>query len=241
MTQCIILAGGLGTRIQSIANGLPKCLIPFNGKPFLWHQLKLLEKNQIEEVILCLGFGNERVSQFLAEQSEWPFKVTISLEGPVPRGTGGALLNAIQNLSVREAFFVLYGDSYLPVDFQWIWQQSENGRLSLMTAHRQENNPTNNVLIKKGYIFKYSKHESEWSQKTPTHIDYGLSILHKKDVVKLRDMSQPFDLSIILRDVIEGGKLHALQISETYFEVGSMSGIKQFQEMLDRKNLETIC
>ena len=238
MTQCIILAGGLGTRVQSITNGQPKCMIPFNGKPFLWHQLKLLEKNYIEEVILCLGYGHTQVLNFLSEYSEWPFKINVSLEGPLLRGTGGALLNAIQSLDVREAFFVLYGDSYLPVDFQWIWRQSDGGRLALMTAHRQQGGTTHNVIIKNGYIIKYSKNASDWTSDAPTHIDYGLNILHKNDIIKQNSVSQPFDLSVILAEIIQRRKLHALEIKETYFEIGSVSGIERFQKMLDWNSRE---
>jgi len=234
MTQCIILAGGLGTRVQSITNRQPKCLIPFNGKPFLWHQLKLLEKNHIEEIILCLGYGHEHVLHFLTENSEWPFKISISSDGPVLRGTGGALLNAVQTLDVRNAFIVLYGDSYLPVDFQQIWRQSENGRLPLMTVHRQLNHATNNVLIKDGYIIKYSKNVSDWTSDAPTHIDYGLTVLQKKCFTMEKNIIIPFDLSVILSKIIKQKQLRALEITESYFEIGSFSGIEQFQKMLDR-------
>lgn len=234
MTQCIILAGGLGTRVQSITNGQPKCMIPFNGKPFLWHQLKLLEQNCIEEVILCLGYSHEYILRFLAEYSVWPFKINVSLEGPVLRGTGGAILNAIKSLDVREGFFVMYGDSYLPVDFQQIWRQSENGRIPLMTVHRQLNHSTNNVLIKDGYVSRYSKNPKHWMQEAPTHIDYGLIVLQKQHFTMAKNLNFSFDVSLILSKIIKKKKLKALEIAELYYEIGSFSGIEQFQKMLDR-------
>ena len=53
--QCVILAGGLGTRIRNRSNGLPKSLIPVLGKPFIFYQLEWLKRQQVDRVVLSIG------------------------------------------------------------------------------------------------------------------------------------------------------------------------------------------
>lgn len=233
MVQCIILAGGLGTRVREIAKGLPKCLIPFNGKPFLWYQLKLLERNNIDEVVLCLGMGHQHVQHVLERYHDWPFKLTVSLEGSALRGTGGAVLNAIQTTNVCDAFMLMYGDSYLPIDFQRVWSESEGGLRSLMTVYAQGDSLSNNVQVSGGKIAKYSKNSEDWVGESPTHIDYGLLVLHKGEFARVNNDAGNFDLSIIVEKLVANNELHALEIKQQYFEIGSIAGIQRFQRMLD--------
>lgn len=115
MLPVAILAGGLGTRLQPITATLPKALVKVNGEPFLVHQLRLLRANQIEHVVLCVGYLGEMIRESIGEGHALGLRVDYAFDGPTLRGTAGAIRNALPFLG--EAFFVLYGDSYLPCDY----------------------------------------------------------------------------------------------------------------------------
>ena len=111
--ECIILAGGLGTRLQSVVKNIPKCMAMVSGKPFLYYIFQYLEKFQISEVILSLGFKHEFVVNWV-KQNNWPFKINFIVEKE-PLGTGGAL-NLATNYTKGSNVLVINGDTYFDVD-----------------------------------------------------------------------------------------------------------------------------
>lgn len=109
--DAIILAGGMGTRLKEAIGGLPKCLAPVDGRPFLdilLDQLKSL--SQIKKIILSLGYSSETVLEKYRGQSSLLFSVEDR-----PLGTAGALKKAVQMAS-SESVLVLNGDTYVDFD-----------------------------------------------------------------------------------------------------------------------------
>ena len=114
--QCIILAGGKGTRIRERSGDLPKALIPVLGKPFIFYQLAWLARQAVTKVVLSLGYRGNMIKAAVGDGSRFGLSVVYADEGDALRGTGGAL-RLIADLGLLESgFFVLYGDSFLPVD-----------------------------------------------------------------------------------------------------------------------------
>ena len=115
MFPVAILAGGLATRLHPITQTIPKALIEVAGKPFIYHQLEYLRKQGVTSVVLCIGYLGEMIQEVVGDGSRWSMQVRYSPDGPILLGTGGALKQALPMLGER--FFILYGDSYLPIDF----------------------------------------------------------------------------------------------------------------------------
>src|SRR6516165_3041918 len=114
--ECVILAGGLGTRMRERGGDLPKAMIPVLGKPFLFYQLEWLARQGVHRVVLSIGYRGKRISEAVADGSQFGLSVAYSDEGDVLRGTGGALRLAADLGLLSQSFFVLYGDSYLPTE-----------------------------------------------------------------------------------------------------------------------------
>lgn len=113
--EAIILAGGLGTRLRSVVNHVPKCMAPVSGRPFLYYLLTYLKREGVKRVILSLGYLHEVVEEWIeAEKPE--FDVVYSVEDE-PLGTGGAIKRALQYVKEKEAF-VLNGDTFFDIDLQ---------------------------------------------------------------------------------------------------------------------------
>jgi len=110
-----ILAGGLATRLRPITEKIPKSLVPVAGRPFLAHQLELLRSRGIRRAVLCVGYLGEMIQRDFGNE-KFGVKLDYSFDGEKLLGTGGAIKRALPKLG--DEFFVLYGDSYLPVDMR---------------------------------------------------------------------------------------------------------------------------
>ena len=111
-----ILAGGLATRLRPVTEDTPKALLDVAGKPFVVRQLEYLRQQGIVRVVLCVGYLGEQIRAVVGDGSALGLEVLYSWDGPQLLGTGGALRHALSALG--EQFMVLYGDSYLPIDFR---------------------------------------------------------------------------------------------------------------------------
>lgn len=112
--QAIILCGGLGSRLSSRLNGLPKPLVNVGGRPLLQHQIEELIAQGIEEILLLVSYRKELIEDFIQHKN---FPITIKLiEDGKSKGNGGALLNAYDDL--HEIFYVIYGDTFFNINLE---------------------------------------------------------------------------------------------------------------------------
>lgn len=116
--KCIILAGGLGTRLQGVLDGRPKCLAQIGDRSFLDVLLHQLEKNGFDDFILSIGYLAEQVIKELKKFSESRFKIRTAVE-VTPLGTGGAIENAMRIYDIDEAI-VINGDTFIDADLSGI-------------------------------------------------------------------------------------------------------------------------
>ncbi len=113
--EAIILAGGLGTRLQSAVPDLPKAMAPVAGQPFLSYLLRFLAGNGIRRIVLAIGYRGDIIRGFFGVNYS-SIKLTYSVEEE-PLGTGGGLLRALSHVQDRFAF-VLNGDTFLRLDYR---------------------------------------------------------------------------------------------------------------------------
>ena len=228
MLPVAILAGGLATRLRPLTETIPKSLVEIDGEPFLWHQLRLLRSNGVDRVVLCLGYLGEMVRDSVGDGHAFGLHVEYSFDGPTLLGTAGALKQALPLLG--ESFFVLYGDSYLPID----WAAVEAvyhaiGKSGLMTVYRNESQwDTSNVEFEGGRILAYDK-----KNLTPRmhYIDYGLGILRASAFQSVPD-GQVFDLAALYQELLQTGQLAGFEAPHRFYEIGSFQGIEELGKLL---------
>lgn len=129
--EAIILAGGFGTRLQSVVSDKPKAMAAINNRPFLEIMLAWLEKKGIERVILALGYKADAIVNHFGEGFR-SLKIEYSIEG-YPLGTGGALKKAFK-LAKGASVFALNGDTLFDVDFEEMAGFHEKKQSSLTIA-----------------------------------------------------------------------------------------------------------
>jgi D-glycero-alpha-D-manno-heptose 1-phosphate guanylyltransferase len=117
ITEAIILAGGLGTRLRDAVPELPKCMAPVNGKPFIWYLVDHLQKQGVTHFIFALGYKSEAFDSFLSSVNI-NYKLSIEKE---PLGTGGAIKLAVSQVSAADVI-VTNGDTLFKIDVQALYK-----------------------------------------------------------------------------------------------------------------------
>jgi len=223
-----ILAGGLATRLRPITEKIPKSLVPVSGEPFLAHQLRLLRARGIERAVLCVGHLGEMIEREFGDGRDWGIELRYSFDGPTLLGTGGALRQALPLLG--DAFFVLYGDSYLPIDYAPIaaaWQRS--GLLGMMTIFRNEGAwDTSNVWFENGQIWRYDKRDRVPQMQ---YIDYGLSVFSASAFGEWAE-TPVFDLADVQRQLVARGLMGGSEVTQRFYEIGSHAGLTELETLL---------
>ena len=240
--QCVILAGGLATRMRPITEKIPKSLLPIRSpeggeKPFVDYQIEYLRKQGVSDLVFCIGYKGEMLKEHLEESSLHGVSICFSDEGENLRGTGGALRLAYEQGLLKERFFVTYGDSFLPIDFRAVWQDFiSHDDPALMTVLENFNQwDQSNAIYQSNQVVLYDK---KATPKPPQmkFIDYGLSAM-KRDVVRDFIVSgQVCDLASVFRELSLLGKLRGFLVKQRFYEVGSFEGLAQFEQYLTLGN-----
>lgn len=232
MLPVAILAGGMATRLRPITKTIPKSLVDVAGKPFILHQLDYLRRQGLTRVVLCLGYLGEQVEDVVGDGAAYGLEVLYSWDGPMLLGTGGAIKQALPQLG--QQFFVFYGDSYLPVDFQAVERDFLcSGKPALMTVLRNADRwDKSNVEFDNGKIVEYNKgsprHEMD-------HIDYGLGVLSSAVLANMPP-NEPFDLADVYNDLSLRGELAGHEVFERFYEIGSHKGLNETIQFFRQEN-----
>jgi NDP-sugar pyrophosphorylase family protein len=230
MLPIAILAGGLATRLGSISKKQPKSLFEINARPFVDWQLELLIKNGYTDFVFCLSHLADQIQSYLGDGSKRGVNIQYSLDGKEQLGTGGAIAKALPLLG--ESFAVIYGDSYLPIRFNEVEEFFISKKLdALMTVYANKGKfDSSNVKFEQGTILEYKKGGDEAYFQ---HIDYGLSYFNS-GVFRDIPPEEKLDLAEIYRNLVDRKNLGGFEVSERFYEIGSISGINQLSIYLER-------
>jgi NDP-sugar pyrophosphorylase family protein len=171
------------------------------------------------------------IKEYIGNGEIFGLKISYSFDGEKLLGTGGAIKNAMDLLD--DTFFVMYGDSYLNIDFNPINEYFEKfDKSGLMTVFRNENKwDKSNIILENGNIIKYDKknyiHEMKF-------IDYGLGILKKNAFNDFKE-KDVFDLSDLYVNLIKRNGMLGFEVKERFYEIGSIEGLKETTDLLSGK------
>src|SRR5262249_31778463 len=152
-------------------------------------------------------------------------------DGDQLAGTAGALRRALDAGVLDPWFLVLYGDSFLPIDFRQVGGKVlDQRRSALMTVyHNQNRYDTGHLRYRNGVVTLYQKtRRGDTSPFGMDYIDYGLSAL-RRDVIADRIWAgQVADLADLYHRLSQEGKLAGLEVSRRFYEIGSPAGMRDF-------------
>jgi len=226
--QVAILAGGLATRLHPLTEQIPKPMVEIRGKPFLRYQIELLRHNQVRDIVLCVGHLADQIRAYFGDGQRFGVHIAYSDEGEQRLGTAGALKLAEDLLA--DEFFVLFGDSYLLLDYQAIMEYFlARDKLGLMVVYRNENRyDSSDVLVEGDLVTAYDK---EHPLPEMVYINEGLSVLRRQVLVMIPPR-QPLSLQTFFRGLIAQRQLLALQTKQRFYEIGSVAGLQEFERFV---------
>jgi NDP-sugar pyrophosphorylase family protein len=230
-----ILAGGLSTRLRPATDKTPKALLHVAGEPFLIHQLRLLRSQGLRRIVLCVGYLGEMIKAELGDGSRLGMQISYSFDGPILLGTGGALKRALPKLG--EQFLVIYGDSYMPVDYPAVVEAFVlSGKPALMTVFENKGRwDASNVWFENGEIRCYDK---KLRTAEMCHIDYGIAVLSAEVFASFLD-DRPFDLADVYCRLVSLKQMAAYEVKQRFYEIGSREGLAELDSLLRHKPVAT--
>lgn len=229
--EIAILAGGLATRLKPVSETVPKSLIEVAGKPFIYHQLKLLQSKGIRKAVICAGYLGEQIQNYVGDGKEFGIQTEYSFDGDKLLGTGGALRKSLKFFG--DNFFILYGDSYLDAEFEDINEYFlKSNKCGLMTVLKNDGKwDKSNIEFENGEILVYDKKVTSGEMR---YIDYGLGILNKKAFEDFENR-EVFDLEEVYRDLLKKKQLAGFEVHKRFYEIGSFTGLEETEKYLLNK------
>lgn len=212
----VILAGGFGTRLQSIVKDIPKPMAPINGIPFLDYQLYYLKKQGITHVILSVGHLFEVVQQrYLSNFNGLEIKYAIEKN---PLGTGGAIRLALNECSDDEVI-VLNGDSFFNISLPLLYQLHSSHQSLISLALREVENAARygTIQLSENRIVSF-KEKSQ--QQVAGIINAGVYILNRLHFLRHTQASTFSIEKDFFEKHIQSISLHGFLMSGYFIDIG---------------------
>ena len=224
----IILCGGLATRLGNLAKNTPKSMIKFEGKPFLEYQIENLKKHSINDIILCVGHFSEKIKDYFGDGKQFDVNIKYSHDGDNPLGPIGAVKNT-ESL-IEDVFFIMYGDSYLSVDFQKVYSYfTQNNKLGLMVVYKNyDKYDKSNLIVENNIVVGYSENDRT---KDMIYIDYGTSILRKKALEAVQKDTM-YSTGEFFSDLIKKRELLAFEAEKRFYHIGNPDALEEFRNFI---------
>jgi NDP-sugar pyrophosphorylase family protein len=232
--DAVILAGGLGTRLGRLTESTPKPLVHVGGQPFLYYQLRLLKKHGIKRILLLTGYLGEQIEESFGNGASMGLQLSYHRE-PEPMGTGGALKLARHMLAPE--FFLVYGDSYLDIDYQQAYRGFANLRLpgmfGMMVVYEQGggNDDPGNVRLDPTGTRVISYHKGRGADHY--HIDAGVLIL-SAEVCDLIPSGEAANLEeFVYPKLASEGRMLAFSSPTRFYDIGTPERLANFERSID--------
>jgi NDP-sugar pyrophosphorylase family protein len=237
--QCLILAGGLGTRIQEYDATVPKTLLPVAGRPFADWQLRWLSSEGVDSVVYSIGHLGGLVRDFVGRGDRWGLAVRYVEETEGLLGTGGAVRLAADQGALDDRFFIVYGDSYLRVNLRSVDASFvERGLPALMTVFANNGRwDASHAASDGATVTEYRKGVTSPSP-AMCFIDYGLLEVSRDLVLERIPPARRSDLAELLEPISREGLLGGVEVFERFYEIGSRRGIEELDRFLTAAGTE---
>jgi D-glycero-alpha-D-manno-heptose 1-phosphate guanylyltransferase len=211
----IVLAGGFGSRLQSILNGLPKPLADINGTPFLLFLLKNWIKNGFNDFIFSLHYESEVIIDFIekhkCEFADCRFRYVVE---PSPMGTGGAISYVIQSIYIENEFFVVNADTWIGGDYT-VFNEVVASAIGIVEVEDISRYGSIHV-DESGFIVKF---DEKLGIKARGYINAGVYKLSKHDFISWNGKPYSIEKEFFSKLIVEK-KIKAVRMNSSFIDIG---------------------
>lgn len=235
--QAVILAGGLGTRFRPLTLKTPKSMIHVMGRPYLEYQIEYLKRNNITNILMCVGYLGENIQSHFGDGQPWGVRIKYSFEDS-PIGTGGTLKRASNHL--EDSFILIYGDSYLPINYSSIekhFLEIDKMLLMVLYDNQEDTSVPNNVSLNRDGIVTHYEKDSD--NRILQYVDTGVLVL-KKGILDFVPPERPVSLEKeIFPDLIERQECAGFVTRERFYDIGTPERLKTFEDYINKQLFAT--
>jgi len=234
MRQAVILAGGKGTRLKSIAGDLPKPMVSILGAPLLQHLIEQCVAYDIVDIKLLVSYRKEAIEDYFGDGSQYGVSIQYIVED-IPRGTAGALIDALPELD--EQFLVVYGDTFFDIDLSSFWNFHQNQAGDISIFLHPNDHPHDSDLVEVDPSFQVLKihpypHDSQWRQNL---VNAALYMINKS---ALKGIDFVLDRPDIAKDLFplmleSGKKLYGYISTEYIKDMGMPKRLSKVERDID--------
>ena len=226
--QAVILAGGLGTRLRPLTNEVPKAMVKANGKPFLEYELRLLKSKGITDFVISVSYRANVVIDYFKDGSQLGINIQYSYDGDKQLGAAGAIKRAEPHLG--EIFFVTYGDAYLRADYIDAMNRfNKSAELGMMMVYENHNeHGKSDLVVENGFVTAYDKKSA---LEKMNWINYGVSLL-RREALGTIPADTEFGEEQFYGELIKRKQLLAYEVKDRFYEIGTPSSLKEFEEFV---------
>jgi len=218
--KVVIMAGGKGTRVSSIASDIPKPMIPICGKPILEHQIECLKKNSLTDIILVIGYLGQYIKDYFEDGKNLGCNISYYAEIE-PLGTAGALYK-LENLS--DDFIVINGDIIFDIDFSRMINFHREKKANVTLAVHPNSHPYDSAVIFSNNENQVTRWLNKEDERTyyKNQVNAGIHILSKEFLKNCPQSKEKVDLDRdMLKPSISGGKIFAYSTPEYIKDMGT--------------------
>ena len=229
--QIVILAGGLGTRLWPLTREIPKPMVPVAGVPYLERQLQLLAKQGLRDILILTAHLGGQIEAYFGDGTRLRLSIQYCREKE-PLGTGGALREARAVLD--EVFVVIYGDSYLPIDYASVGRQlAASNALGALVIYHDPSGETDvrcNVAISdEGMVTRYDK--TAVDDPELSYIEAGVLAL-RRDALSLASPEGKVSLEQeVFPRLIAQRSLLGLPTHQRFYDIGTVDRLKIIERL----------
>ncbi len=228
--KAVILAGGLGTRLQPYTTFLPKAMLPLGEKPLLEHLIEWIRKNGIDSFVLCVSYLRRTIEDYFEDGSRFGVKIEYAIANR-PLATAGQLKTAEE--FIDDAFVCVYGDSIFEFNLKNI-VDNHFRKKSFITMGLFEYK----TKLQYGFIdMDKSNRVKAWREKPEVkgNINIGCYVM-EPGVFKLIPSNRPYGMDNAIRSAIaKKYKVDGFVIKKGFIDIGDkVSYRRAYQHYLER-------
>lgn len=220
--QAVILAGGLGKRLQPFTDNNPKPMYPVNGKPFIGYLIEQVKQFGIDNILLLLGYMPEKITEYLKNGKDYGVSISYDIT-PVEFNTGDRIFHAKERLN--DDFLLMYCDNYCPIDYRKLEDDfyNNNALIQVSVYDNKDNYTKNNMLLEEnGKVLAYDKKRA---MPRLQGVDIGYAIIKKKILDMVTCENQNFE-SVAYPYALRQNQMFATVTKHRYYSVGSWERIE---------------
>jgi D-glycero-alpha-D-manno-heptose 1-phosphate guanylyltransferase len=234
--DAVILAGGFGTRIRHIIGSVPKPLASVCGEPFLHWLLMSLKKYDIKNVYLLTHYSADLIEKYVLNIVDKNFSISCIRES-IPSGTGGAVLDFLNNdKQLTEPFLLLNGDSILVnFDLESAVNKIDHGYDGVIFGVNMENTERFGTLGFNQNMMLTSFEEKK-AKKGSGLVNTGVYLFKPKLFIDITSSNRPISLetNIIQKFINDGKKIFVMQIQSSFIDIGTESSLAKAEDFIKK-------